>query len=75
MSNNHCIVINLPPLSDEAAVAIHDFLQDAIDRFESQYFVQIHRYYRSLEQYRTRRRDHFGKPPNSPKPIDRDPPF
>jgi hypothetical protein len=75
MSNDHCIVINLPPLSDEAAVAIHNALQDAIDRFESQYFVQIHRYYQSLEQLRTRRRDRLGKPPKSPAPLDRDPPF
>ena len=75
MSNDHCIVINLPHLSDEAAVAIHDVLQDAIDRFESQYFVQIHRYYQSLEQLRTRRRDRLERSLNKPPPMDQDPPF
>ena len=35
----------LPHLSDDAAVAILDFLQDIVLRFESYYGGQIHRYY------------------------------
>jgi hypothetical protein len=39
------VKIRLPPLSDEAVVEIHDFLYDFIERFESHYEAQIHRYY------------------------------
>ena len=39
------VKIRLPPLSDEAAVEIRDFLYDFIERFESHYGAQIHRFY------------------------------
>ena len=39
---NHPI---MPPLSDEAAVEILDFLQGVTNDFENCYFTQIHRYY------------------------------
>jgi hypothetical protein len=35
----------LPPLSDEAAVAVHDCLTEFLLAFESRYFAQIHRFY------------------------------
>jgi hypothetical protein len=41
----------LPPLSDEAAVEVLDFLHDLIDRFESQYASQILRYYDERSQH------------------------
>ena len=39
------VKIRLPPLSDEATVEIRDFLYDFIERFESRYSAQIHRFY------------------------------
>ena len=39
------VKIRLPPLSDEAAVEIRDFLYDFIERFESHYSAQIRRFY------------------------------
>ena len=35
----------MPPLSDEAAVKILDFLQGVTNDFENRHFAQIHRYY------------------------------
>jgi hypothetical protein len=37
----------LPPLSDEAAVAVHDVLNEILLLVESHYFAQIHRYYQN----------------------------
>ena len=39
------IRIALPPLSDQAAVDILEFLHSAVECFESRYFDQIQRYY------------------------------
>jgi hypothetical protein len=61
------IRIALPPLSDQAAVDILEFLHDAVARFESRYFHQIHRYY-------TDRAEHQMRPPR-PRPWDDDVPF
>jgi hypothetical protein len=41
------VEIHLPPLSDEAAVAVHDFLNEFVLLVESHYFAQIHRYYQN----------------------------
>ncbi len=38
------VEIPLPSLPDEAAVALHDFLNEVLLRFESHYFAQIHRF-------------------------------
>ena len=47
MRPESCTVkIRLPPLSDEAAVEIRDFLYDFIECFESHYGAKIHRFYR-----------------------------
>lgn len=35
----------MPPLSDEAAVTVLEFLQRFTEYFESQYYGEIHRYY------------------------------
>ena len=49
MRPESCTVkIRLPPLSDEAAVEIRDFLYDFIECFESHYGAKIHRFYRDL---------------------------
>jgi hypothetical protein len=41
------VEIHLPPLSDEAAVAVHDVLNEFVLLVESHYFAQIHRYYQN----------------------------
>lgn len=63
------VKICLPPLSDEALVEIHDFLNDFLRLFESHYGAQIHRFYeaRSFDNL-------VHKDPNS-RPPDDDPPF
>lgn len=59
--------IGLPPLSDEAAVEIQNFLYDVLDLFESRYGDQIHRYYQDQSQ-------HNLVAPEQNLPLD-DPPF
>ena len=44
-SGTRPIRIALPPLSDQAAVDILEFLHNAVACFESRYFDQINRYY------------------------------
>ena len=61
------IRIALPPLSDQAAVDILEFLHDAVARFESRYFHQIHRYYAHRAEHQTR--------PPDPRPWEDDVPF
>ena len=39
------VKICLPPISDEAVVEIHDFLNNFLRLFESHYGAQIHRFY------------------------------
>jgi len=41
----------LPPLSEEAAIEILDFLHNVIDLFESHYASQIRRYYDERSQH------------------------
>lgn len=38
--------LQLPPLTDEAAVEILDFLHDLLTAFENRYCAQVRRYYR-----------------------------
>lgn len=61
------IRIALPPLSDQAAVDILEFLHDAVARFESRYVDQIHRYYADRAEHQMRQPD--------PRPWDDDVPF
>lgn len=56
----------MPPLSDEAAVTVLEFLQRFTEYFESQYYGEIHRYYAERSQA-------LRKAANPP-PAD-DPPF
>jgi hypothetical protein len=51
--------IHLPPLSDEAAVAVQDVLNEIILLVESHYFAQIHRYYQ----------DQFTNNPSQSPPL------
>lgn len=44
-NHNRLSPLKLPPLSDDAVIEILDFLYEIINRFESHYFDQIHRYY------------------------------
>ena len=56
--------LDLPPLSDSAAVEVLDFLHELVFRFEAHYFGQIHRHY-------DQQRDIQSNPP-SKLPIDDD---
>lgn len=58
----------LPPLSDEAAVEILEFLHDVLSAFESRYGAQIRRYYVERSQHNIVRNE------SSPTARD-DPPF
>ena len=60
--------IDLPPLSDEAAVAVHDVLREFVLRFESHYFAQIHRFYQ--DQFA----NNLGEPPPLRQPSVDDQP-
>ena len=40
--------IELPPLSDEAVVQIHSFLEELLSLFESRYYGQVHRHHETL---------------------------
>ena len=40
--------IELPPLSDDAVVQIHGFLEELLSLFESRYHGQIYRYYEAM---------------------------
>lgn len=43
-----CILASLPTLSDEAALQIHDLLNQVMDLFEARYGEQIDRFYEDL---------------------------
>jgi hypothetical protein len=57
----------MPPLSDEAAVTVLEFLHHFTECFESQYYGEIHRYYEERSQANMKTAD--------PPPIADDPPF
>ena len=40
--------IQMPRLSDDAVVQIHDFIHHVLDLFEARYGDQIHRFYEDL---------------------------
>ena len=40
--------IQMPRLSDDAVVQIHDFIHHALDLFEARYGDQLHRFYGDL---------------------------
>jgi hypothetical protein len=70
MRPESCTVkIRLPPLSDEAVVEIRDVLYDFIERFESHYGVQIHRFYEDRSAHNI-----VQHHPRA-HPLDDDPPF
>ena len=56
----------MPPLSDEAAVMVLEFLHHFTECFESQYYGEIHRYYEERSQANMKTAD----PPSAD-----DPPF
>jgi hypothetical protein len=59
--------VELPQLSDEAAVQIHDFIYACLDLFEARYGDQIHRYY---DERSAHNMIQFDPPPDTD-----DPPF
>jgi hypothetical protein len=63
------VEIHLPTLSDEAAVAFHDFLNEFLLLVESHYFAQIHRHYQNPFS------NNLGQSPPFRQPSDDAPPF
>jgi hypothetical protein len=61
------VPVELPYISDEAVVQIHDFIYALLDLFEARYGDQIHRFYAELSAH------NMIEPDSSPS-ID-DPPF
>lgn len=43
--------LRLPPLTDDAAVEILDFLHDLLTAFENRYSAQVRRYYRDRSRH------------------------
>jgi hypothetical protein len=68
-SESRTVKIRLPPLADEAVVEIRDFLYDFIERFESRYGAQIHRFYKDHSAH-----NFVQHHPRARAPDD-DPPF
>ncbi len=62
-----CILAALPTLSDEAALQIHDLLNQVMDLFEARYGQQIDRFYEDLY--------HEGEFERQPVSERNDPPF
>jgi len=44
-----------PPLSDQAAVDLLEFLHDLVAGFDAHYFAQIHRFYQERAEHNLRR--------------------
>jgi hypothetical protein len=62
---------DLPPLSDEAAVEILEFLHELVFRFEAQYFGQIRRFYhQQIDLF-----EQALPPTHGDSPFDDDVPF
>ena len=62
---------DLPPLSDEAAVEILEFLHELVLRFEARYFAQIRRFYdQQLDLF-----EPAPPPIHDGSPFDEDLPF
>jgi len=62
-----CILASLPTLSDEAALQIHDLLNQVMDLFEARYGQQIDRFYEDLY--------HEGQFEQEPESGRDEPPF
>ena len=65
--NDHPDRFSFPEISDEAVIALNDFLERFYANFQSHYFAQIHRYYADLH-------DPARCSDQMPLPLD-DPPF
>jgi hypothetical protein len=55
-----------PPLSDQAAVNLLDFLHDLVAAFEARYFAQIHRFYEERSEHNLRRPVPLPPPDDDP---------
>lgn len=49
-----CLILDLPDLSDEAALQLSEFLQNLLEHFDTHYSAQILRAHRALENERER---------------------
>lgn len=70
------ITLNLPPLSDELAVVLHDFLQDVIIQYESRYLHQMRRYHQTCDRERRERQaEIYFQHAQRPLPLNNSEPF
>jgi len=53
------ILVEMPKLSDEAAIHLYDFLQAAALAFESHYYTQIRSYYQQYSLNKDAEEDPF----------------
>ena len=54
-----------PEISDEAVIAVNDFLEQFYTHFQNHYFAQMHRYYADLRDL-ARDNDHISMPLDDP---------
>ena len=64
-ANSLPVKIQLPALSDEAAVEVYDFLNEFLLLFDAHYFAQIHRFYADRSFDRVTQSSQPANPPNN----------
>ena len=70
-----CLILELPELSDEAALQLSELLQTLVEHFDAHYSAQILRAHRAHERERERLyRERFLVEAQQPLPFA-DPPF
>jgi hypothetical protein len=75
ITDRPCLILDLPELSDEAALQLSELLQTLTERFEVHYSAQILRAHRARESEHDRLyRERLLLEAQQPLPLD-DPPF
>jgi hypothetical protein len=70
-----CLILDLPELSDEAALQLSELLQTLTERFDAHYSAQILRAHRAREsEHDSLYRERLLLEAQQPLPLD-DPPF
>jgi hypothetical protein len=75
ITERSCLILELPELSDEAALQLSELLQTLTERFDAHYSAQILRAHRARESEHDRLyRERLLLQAQHPLPLD-DPPF
>jgi hypothetical protein len=76
VNDRPCLTLDLPDLSDEAALQLSEFLHSLAEHIESHYYPQILRAYRARECERARlHREQLHLQAQHSLPFSDDPPF